>query len=70
MLESVYTSYSMIYGVSVPLYTPVLVAYSVSALHTITNERTHTHTHTHTHYAPPPRDKVWIISSFVMVPLD
>ena len=72
VLESAYTCYSMIYGVSVPPYTPVPVTYSVSAFHTMhahTRTRTHTHTHTTT-TAPPPRDKERIISSFVMVPLD
>lgn len=50
--ESAYTCYSMIYGVSVPPYTPVLVAYSVSALHTIT------HTHTRHHCTPTQRQGV------------
>lgn len=61
-----HTCYRMIYGGSVPPCIPVPVAYSVSAWHTMM----HTHLQTHTTPAPPPRDMVWIISSFAMVRLD
>lgn len=54
-----------IWGVRTPLYTCSRCLFCLCLAH----NDAHTLTNTH-HPAPPPRDMVWIISSFAMVRLD